>query len=253
MRHNLESMKSLYTLVLGLILSGSAFAQPTSDEFPNWTHTDLDGVEHTLYDYLDDGKTVVIDIFTTWCPNCVNSLPALEEIWDAHGPNGDNTVVIFSFERDEDTDNEAAWAENNEVTTPVFANATATMATWNTNYQPNYFVICPDRSHELIVGAVNSDASDLLGLIDGCSSANSILERPALLVTLQTTIVNENLTFYSSDSNASYRIVNLSGQEVMQGKTGARVDVSTASLSSGLYLLQVLNEGEVLTKKFLKR
>lgn len=234
-------------------MGGAAFAQPETVEFPNWTHTDTDGVEHTLYNYLDDSKIVLINIFTTWCPNCVNSLPALEQIYEAHGPNGDDTVVIFSFERDQNTTNEAVWAVNNNVTTPIFSDALATMGTWNTNYQPNYFVICPDRSHELIVGAVNSDASELLKMIGNCAPSTSIIERSPLLVSLQNTVVSENLTFYSSDVNAQYRIINLSGQAILQGKTGTRVDLNTSSLSAGLYLLQVQNSNEILTRKFIKQ
>lgn len=234
-------------------MGGAAFAQPSSAEFPDWTHTDIDGVEHTLYDYLDDGKIVLIDIFTTWCTNCVSSLPALEEIYEAHGPDGDDTVVILSFERDEDTADEASWAVNNNVTTPIFSDALTTMSTWNTNYQPNYFVICPDRSHELIVGAVNSNASGLLNLIDDCAPATSIIEKDPLLVSLQSTVVNDNLTFYSSDVNAQYRIMNLGGQTVLDGKTGARVDLNTSSLPAGLYLLQVQSSSEVLTRKFIKQ
>lgn len=252
MRTNLESMKKFYSCLLLVFTASSLFAQPASDEFPNWTHTDIEGVEHTLYDYLDDGKIVLIDIFTTWCPNCVNSLPALHDIEAAHGIEGDNTVVIFSFERDPSTTNEAEWATNNGVTSPIFADALATMETWNTFYQPNYFVICPDRTHSLVVGAVNSDPTELLDLIDSCGNATSILENDPLSVELTSTLVNENLSFYSTDVLAQYRILNLNGQAVLEGKTGQRADVNTSALAPGIYLLQVQNSSEVLTRKFVK-
>jgi thiol-disulfide isomerase/thioredoxin len=246
-------MKHLYITLISIIVGFNASAQPEEAEFPNWTHTDINGVEYTLYDFLDAGKIVIIDIFTTWCPNCVNSLPALEEIWEAHGPNGDDTMMIFSFERDATTNNEVSWAAQHNVENPVFSDALATMATWNTFYQPNYFVICPDRTHHLVVGAINSNSAPLLNLADDCGTATSIEEAAQLEVIMGANPVGENLNFQIAGTRASWQIMSLSGQVVASGTTIGRVDVDTSQLPDGLYLLQVLGNTDVLTRKFIKR
>jgi len=59
---------SIRILIISLIFSSfSGFGQlPVGTVAPNFTLTDINGNTHTLYDYLDQGKTVVIDFSTTW-------------------------------------------------------------------------------------------------------------------------------------------------------------------------------------------
>ena len=45
---------------------------------PDFTLTNLDGEEVSLSDYRD--KYVLINFWTTWCPNCLAELPFLEDL-----------------------------------------------------------------------------------------------------------------------------------------------------------------------------
>ena len=54
--------KIFYLICFNLLISLSVFAQlKDGDIAPNWTLTDLNGIVHTLYNYLDEGKFVIID------------------------------------------------------------------------------------------------------------------------------------------------------------------------------------------------
>jgi thiol-disulfide isomerase/thioredoxin len=83
-------------------MSGIRAQLPDGAIAPDWTMTDLDGNVHHLQDYLDEGKTVFIDMFATWCGPCWNyhQTHALANLYDQYGPNGTNQVMVFGIESD---------------------------------------------------------------------------------------------------------------------------------------------------------
>lgn len=245
-------MQRLLLLFLAIGITTVGFAQPDGEEFPDWTHTDINGIEHNLYSALDDGKIVVIDVFTTWCTNCLASLPNLMALEEEYGPNGTDQVAFFAFERDPETTNEASWAATNNVSTPIFSDALATMETWNTFYQPNYFVICPDRSFELVIGSI-ANSNPLPDLVMECMNPSSITSEETLEIGLRSTVAEELLSFTCTSPNGTFTIYSLNGQKMTYGKTDYQTDIDVSGLAEGIYLLQVVLGNEVLTRKFVRQ
>lgn len=236
-------MKKLFLALAASFVAFGSWAQPTDPEFPDFTHTDINGVEHNLYTYLDQGKTVIIDVFATWCPNCVNSIPGIEAIHEEHGPDGDDTIVVLAFERDAGTSNEATWASNNGVESPVIAEAPALVSdTWGINYQPNYFIVCPDRSWEMRSGGIGSNSDILLDFVDNCQPIVSVDEEfYPQLVLLANTLVNDQLEVtIAKEGNFPARILDQQGRVVKElTLSGAATQVDVTDLASGQYMLQI--------------
>jgi len=252
-------MKGYLNLILVFfIFQFSAQAQPEGDIFPDFTVIDIEGNTHTLQDYLDDGKTVMIEVFATWCSTCVSSLPAVESVYESYGPEGDSSLVLFSFENDADTDNEASFVALHGITNPVIANGLVEIESWNTFYQPNFFVICSDGSFDHYFSGVFSGNSILVDMVEACNtSATGIYENEALLdLILFSNPVEDKLEFeVNTDLFLEFNIIDISGKTLIEGRSEFNKNsIDVSNLESGIYFLQV--EGgrkSGATKKFIKR
>jgi len=193
-----------------------------------------------LYDYLDDGKIVLIDIFATWCPNCVASIPGVEEIWELHGPNGDNTIVILGFERDPGTNNESSFVAIQGIEHPVIAEAHETVLSWGITYQPNYFVICPDRTYDIKIGGIGGNPTAILNLVEQCSTVTTLAEthsQEEILISINQGQLNiEN----AGTVNYPWFICDINGRRVLENIAIKGNSVaSLATLRSGVYVLVI--------------
>lgn len=64
---------------------------------PDFMVTDSDGNAHQLYaDYLNNGKTVMVKIFFTSCPPCIQLAPFMEDFYQEWGA-GENDVEFFEL------------------------------------------------------------------------------------------------------------------------------------------------------------
>ncbi len=141
-------------LLFGLFFCQSSHAQLQSNTVaPDFTVTDLDGNEHNLYTYLDEGKSVILDLYAVWCPPCwsYHNSGIFKDLWDAHGPDGDNTLVIIAVEADPTTaiadidgggESLGDWTAGVEY---VMANDDDIADLYNLAYYPTIYYITPSK------------------------------------------------------------------------------------------------------------
>jgi hypothetical protein len=152
---------------------GSVAPNFTVTAYQSWLATagTTNNGSYTLYDYLDQGYTVFLDVSATWCGPCWNYHlgGALEDIYAAHGPAGaagvststtDDVMVIW-IEGDGTTadatmlDGNGAignWIEpaaGNQIQFPMANPASGVANQVNNDYAIAYFPtiyrICPNR------------------------------------------------------------------------------------------------------------
>nr|MBS0036892.1 PKD domain-containing protein [Saprospiraceae bacterium] len=153
--------KGILSLFCSLSFVFSLWGQlPSNSIAPDWTLTDINGVTHTLYDYLDEGKTVYLKFSATWCGICWNyhNSGALSDLYDEYGPDGTDEIMVFFLEADMGTNLACLYGD-------VVNCSGSTLGDWVTGtpypiinlpnvsvrnaYQvsgyPTVYAICPDR------------------------------------------------------------------------------------------------------------
>ncbi len=172
-------MKNFAIILLFNLLATSVWAQLSNGSVaPNWTLVDINGNSHTLYDYLDNGKTVYIDFSATWCSTCWNyhQTHALEDLYQMFGPDGTDQVMVFFIEGEANSNTncltdtngcnnntQGDWTEG--VSHPIIDDASIN-GLYEINGFPTIYGICSDR---IVTRLGRDDVEELTEfLVDDC-------------------------------------------------------------------------------------
>ena len=161
-------------LIIACFISSLSLAQlPANSLGADFTVTDIDGETHNLYDILDEGKTVILDLFATWCGPCWSyaETGVLEEL-QAEYPNA---VFCMAIEADPSTAESTIFSSDLGNWTSVIDYMLADDPSggiaedYALAYYPTIYKICPDRM-VTEVGQLSS-VSAFMNEVNSCSQA----------------------------------------------------------------------------------
>ena len=148
-----------FLALLTLLLAGCTADEPgrlrAGQPFPQLRLSGLDG--SVLETGSLAGKVLVLNVWATWCPPCVEEMPSIQRLYEQLGPKG-LRVVAVSID-DADADKVLDWARERELTFDLLHDRSAAIErTYQTTGVPESFVI--DRNCVIIkkvIGAAEWD------------------------------------------------------------------------------------------------
>ena len=221
---------------------------------PDFTVTDINGQAHHLYaDYLNQGKTVMLEVFYTTCPPCNAIAPLVEPLYQEWGA-GDYDVEFFLM-TDKNADTNplvSAFHNTYNETFPAISKSGGSLdavqpykngsfGPWSGT--PTFVVIAPDGSVQYDVDGPNDNAT--IEAIDAALAATGAV-KPTIEQPVQ---VSGQLQFFEGSSgvgNARVQVVDANGtiiNEVTSNANGSySLDILLSEVQPG-WQLKVTKDG----------
>lgn len=249
-----------FALLFGL--NFSAFSQLANGSIaPDFTLTDREGVEHRLYDYLDEGKVVFLKFFACHCPGCwsYHQTGKLESIYQTYGPDGTDQIMVLMLEHDQNNPDafygnggytQGDWITGNSIPMIDVEGVSDRMVfdDYNLTYYPMVMKICTDKTTELM--STSYSVAELFQEADDCAG-NLSFDEPEVFESIYVDQLNKRLKLMGFDNVSNLSIYNLSGQEVLNLATEFDGFIDLSSFDQGMYFIKIESETGLFSEKFL--
>ncbi|WP_295587485.1 cytochrome c biogenesis protein CcdA [uncultured Oscillibacter sp.] len=136
----------------------------TAAAAPDFTLTDQFGQSHTLSDY--QGKVVFLNFWATWCGPCRSEMPDIQALYEAHGGNAEDLVVLGVAQpgvgSEGSREDIAAFLAENGYTYPVVMDEDGSVfARYGIRAFPTTFMISSDGTvYGYVEGALSAEIMD---------------------------------------------------------------------------------------------
>ena len=250
-------MKKLLMIITAILTTlGFTNAQTTATDF---TTNDCNGISHTLFDELDDGKVIVIS-WVMPCNPCATfagyASDAVQYFATSH------PGIVKHYLADDYGNNTcsdlAGWAANFNITADaIFSDALLDMADYGSPGMPKV-VVLGNNTHTIYYNENNGSPS-FVGVKDAITLALS----PTVEIDEQVD-KSFNLTAYPNPTNGllnvnytsntpvQFDVINILGENIFNQKTKNTTNtiIDVGNLNKGFYILQMTTESKKTSLKF---
>jgi peroxiredoxin len=235
---------------------------------PNFTVMDTEGSEWTLYDLLDEGQVVVLDLMFANCGVCSALTPYLQDSWMDY--QQDQLPVTFIALTSDPADNSyvmSTFGSEFGVTFPmvgsdggaVEAQQPYTTGDFGAFYgYPSLIVIAPDGEVTFDPwGASHQETIDQLedAIENAMTASTSIQEQEGEVEAIYPIPASNSLSIQFAgdvEEDTHIEIINLLGSRVrakMMTKGTGKINIDVSDLAHGTYLVRTSNSTGILETK----
>ena len=235
---------------------GIVFAQTTATDF---TTNDCNGISHSLFDELDNGKVIVI-AWVMPCNPCATyagyASDAVQTFATSH------PGIVKYYLADDYGDNTCSsltgWAGQYNITTDaVFSDALLDMADYGSPGMPKV-VVLGKNTHTIYYNENNSSPTEI-GVKDAITLAltptvgiHEQAENDFNLIAYPNPTIGVINMEYNCETPVQFNVINMLGENVFSQKTkntrNTTIDVS--KLNKGFYFLQMTADSKTRSLKF---
>lgn len=238
--------KLVLILSLGLLFGNLLNAQTPLTNAVNFTATDIYGVEHTLFDYLDDGKFVCIDFFFIACQTCVATVPNYNAAYQHYGCNSSNVIFLAVSS----SDNQSAllnYAASTGYEFPMIPNNFGISNSYGITYHPTYILIAPNRvivERDIWpasnIQAFTTPISNQGGIPAECGTPVSLDFESILNFEVYPNPVQDILHIAVDEPNLKVELYNVFGSMIDSFILNDRTSYNFSNKTSGMYFLHAI-------------
>lgn len=231
----------LFFLLITILHSSFSFAQYS---VPNFTMTDIKGVEKSLYEQLDNNKIVVINFFSTTCGSCITGVPYMESAFQTYETEMQK-VVFWGIETRQATNEEVEqFCTENNASYTCFStlNQEEVLTLYDINYTPQYWVIIPEgKVKQVGVQGISTLLNDILS-----ASSEDKKEEDVVL-----NYSNSKFVIQLPNSKKSiFEIYDVSGKMIFSKEISSKNQtIETSNLKKGIYIARITQENKKIFKK----
>jgi thiol-disulfide isomerase/thioredoxin len=142
-------MKSLFTSLVIFLFLISAKAQVGVEIAPDFSVKDVHSNTHHLYEYLDAGKYVVIDFFTTNCGPCQTYASEISASYEHFGCNYGNVIFLginWGSDNQSVIQFDEQWGAIYPCVSGLHGGGNGVVDLFEVLSYPSVIIIAPDRS-----------------------------------------------------------------------------------------------------------